>query len=142
MKKTEARSASSAKPKTNAETMHLTKVEEQIMQLLWERKRAFVRELLEMMPDPKPAQTTVSSVVRKLEQKGFVGHRRLGTAHQYFPQISQAEYLSHSLRRMSSAYFQNSYANIVNFFAAEGKLRRKDIDEISQLLQILKRRKK
>ncbi|MCL2413687.1 MAG: BlaI/MecI/CopY family transcriptional regulator [Bacteroidales bacterium] len=130
------------KTKKNDEAMHLTKVEEQIMQMLWEKKRAFVRELLEMMPEPKPAQTTISTVVRNLEQKGFVGHKKFGKTHQYFPVVSQTEYLSNSLRRMSSAYFQNSYANIVNFFAAEGKLRNKDIDEISQLLQILKRKKR
>jgi len=129
------------KRKTVDETMSLTRVEEQIMQLLWEKKRAFVRELVEMMPEPKPAQTTVSTVVRKLEKNGFVGHRKFGKTHQYFPLVSQSEYLSNSLRKMSSTYFQNSYANIVNFFAAEGKLRRKDLDEIEQLLKILKRKK-
>ena len=124
------------------ETLTLTKAEEQIMQLLWKKECAFVNELLELMPEPKPARNTVLTVVRVLEKKGFVAHKKFGNMHRYFPVVSQTEYLSNSLRRMSSAYFQNSYANIVNFFAAEGKLRNKDIDEISQLLQILKRKKR
>jgi predicted transcriptional regulator len=120
------------------ESLTLTKSEEQIMQLLWEKRRAFVNELLEMIPNPKPAYNTVSTIIRILEQKGFVGHKKFGKTHQYFPLVSQSEYVSNSLTRLSSTYFQNSYANIVNFFAEEGKLRRKDIAEIEQLLHTLK----
>jgi len=123
------------------EALNLTKAEEQIMQLLWEKERAFVSELLEMIPKPKPATTTISTIVRILEQKGFVGHRKFGKTHQYFPLVSQSEYLSNSLTRLSSTYFQNSYANIVNFFAAEGKLQRKDIEELSELIDSLKHKK-
>ena len=129
------------KQKSFDQSLNLTKGEEQIMQLLWEKKRAFVSELLEMMPEPKPATTTVSTIVRILERKGFVAHQKLGKTHLYFPIVSQSEYLSNSLTRLSSTFFQNSYANIVNFFAEEGKLRRKDIDEISQLLETLKHKK-
>jgi predicted transcriptional regulator len=124
------------------ESLNLTRVEEQVMQLLWDKKRAFIGELLEMMPEPKPARTTVSTTIRTLERKGFVGHRKFGNTHQYFPLVSQSEFLSNSLRKMSGTYFQNSYANIVNFFAAEGKLRRKDVEDIELLLQTLKRGKR
>jgi len=123
------------------ESLNLTRNEEQIMILLWQRKRAFVNDIFEMMPEPKPAKTTVATFIRILEQKGFVGHRKVGRNNQYFPLVSQSEFLSNSLRKMSSTYFQNSYANIVNFFAAEGKLRRKDVEDIEQLLKTLKRRK-
>ena len=123
------------------ETLTLTKAEEQIMQLLWEKETAFVNDLLEMMPDPKPARNTVLTFVRILERKGFVGHRKFGNIHQYFPLVSQSQYLSSSLTRLSSTYFQNSYANLVNFFAEEGKLRRKDIAEIEELLRTLKRKR-
>ena len=124
------------------ESLNLTRNEEQIMILLWQRKRAFVNDIFEMMPEPKPAKTTVATFIRILEQKGFVGHRKVGRNNQYFPLVSQSEFLSNSLRKMSSTYFQNSYANIVNFFAAEGKLRRKDVEDIEQLLKTLKRRKR
>ena len=124
------------------DSLTLTKAEEQVMQLLWEKKRAFVNDLLELMSEPKPAYNTVSTVIRTLEQKGFVKHRKLGNAHLYMPIISQSEYLSNSLNRLSSTYFQNSYANLVNFFAEEGKLKKKDIAEIEELLQTLKHKKR
>jgi len=124
------------------ESLNLTRNEEQIMILLWQKKRAFVNDIFEMMPEPKPAKTTVATFIRILEQKGFVGYRKVGRNNQYFPLVSQSEFLSNSLRRMSSSYFQNSYANIVNFFAEEGKLKRKDIEDIEQLLRTLKRRRR
>lgn len=123
------------------DSLSLTKAEEQIMQLLWEKENAFINDLLEMMPKPKPAYNTVSTIVRILEKKGFVGHRSFGKTYQYFPIVSQSQYLSSSLTRLSSTYFQNSYANLVNFFAEEGKLKPKDIKEISELLQTLKHKK-
>ena len=123
------------------ESLTLTKAEEQIMQLLWKKKRAFVNDLMEMMPNPKPAYNTVSTVLRILEQKGFVGHKKFGKIHQYFPLVSQTEYVSNSLNRLNSAYFQNSYARLVNFFVEEDKLTSREIKEISELLDSLKRKK-
>ncbi|MDR1950856.1 MAG: BlaI/MecI/CopY family transcriptional regulator [Bacteroidales bacterium] len=117
----------------------LTRAEEEIMQLLWKNEHAFVNELLDMMPEPKPAYNTVSTIVRILEQKEFVGYRRFGRTHQYYPLVSQSQYLSNSLSRLSSTYFQNSYANLVNFFAEEGNLKQKDIKEIEELLNTLKK---
>jgi predicted transcriptional regulator len=117
------------------ESLSLTKAEEQVMQLLWEKEQAFVNDLLELMPKPKPAYNTVSTIIRILEKKGFVGHQSFGKTHQYFPIVSQSQYLSNSLNRLSSAYFQNSFAGLVNFFVEEGNLKPKDIEEISELLQ-------
>ena len=123
------------------ETLNLTKAEEQVMQLLWEKERAFVNDLLELMPEPKPAYNTVSTIIRILEKKGFVGHLSFGKTHQYFPIVSQSQYLSNSLNRLSSAYFKNSFAGLVNFFVEEGNLKHKEIEEISELLETLKHKK-
>jgi len=130
------------KKKLVDQSLNLTRVEEQIMALLWERRRAFVNELIEMMPEPKPAYSTVSTTIRILERKGFVSHKKLGRTFQYFPLVAQEQYLSNSLTRLSSMFFQNSYANVVNFFAEQGKLRRKDIEEIEELLHTLKRKRR
>jgi predicted transcriptional regulator len=111
------------------------------MQLLWEKERAFVNDLLEQMPEPKPARNTVLTVVRVLEKKGFVKHKKFGNTHLYFPVVSRSEYLSNSLTRLSSTYFDNSYANIVNFFAEEGKFNRSDIRRIENLLHTLKHKR-
>ena len=123
------------------ETLTLTKAEEQIMQLLWEKERAFVNDLLEQMSEPKPARNTVLTVVRVLEKKGFVKHKKFGNTHLYFQVVSRSEYLSNSLTRLSSTYFDNSYANIVNFFAEEGKFNRSDIRRIENLLHTLKHKR-
>ncbi len=120
------------------ESLTLTKAEEQIMQLLWEKERAFVNDLLEMMDEPKPAYNTVSTIVRILEKKGFVGHLSFGKTHQYYPILSQSQYLSNSLNRLNSAYFQNSFASLVNFFVRESKLKPGEIEEITELLKKVK----
>ena len=130
------------KTKLFDETLTLTRAEEQVMRLLWEKKRALVNELLELMPEPKPAYNTVSTVVRILERKGFVEHRKFGNAHLYFPRVSQSQYLSNSLNRLSNAYFQNSFAGLVNFFVEEGKLKPREIEKITDLLHTLKRKNK
>ncbi len=121
------------------DSLTLTKAEEQVMQLLWEKEQAFVNDLLELIPEPKPAYNTISTIIRILEKKGFVAHRSFGKTHQYFSIVSQSQYLSNSLNRLSSTYFQNSYSRLVNFFAQEGKLKAKDIEEITKLLNKLKK---
>ncbi|MDR2907359.1 MAG: BlaI/MecI/CopY family transcriptional regulator [Bacteroidales bacterium] len=122
------------------ESLNLTKAEEQVMQLLWEKEQAFVNDLLEIMPAPKPAYNTVSTIIRILEKKGFVAHRSFGKTYQYYPIVSQSQYVSNSLNRLNSTYFKNSFAGLVNFFVEEGNLKRKEIDEISELLQTLKQK--
>jgi predicted transcriptional regulator len=124
------------------ESLTLTKAEEQVMQLLWQKEHALVHDLLEMMPAPKPAYNTVSTVIRILEKKGFVGHRSFGKTHQYYPIVSQSQYLSNSLNRLRGAYFQNSFAGLVNFFVEEGQLKPKEIEEVTNLLRSLKTKKK
>ena len=128
------------KKKLFDETLTLTKAEERIMQILWEKEQAFVNDILEAMPEPKPAYNTVLTIVRILEKKGYVEHRKFGGAHLYSPIVSQSEYLSNSLNRMRHAYFQNSFAGLVNFFVEEGKLKPKEIEEVAELLQTLKKK--
>jgi predicted transcriptional regulator len=120
----------------------LTKAEEQIMQLLWQLKEAVVREIIGRMPEPKPAYNTVSTVVRVLEGKGFIGHRAYGNSHVYFPLISEAQYKKFTFDKMMSNYFSNSYESLVSFIANEKKLDIQQLDELTQLIEDLKRKKK
>src|SRR5665213_1827418 len=87
----------------------LTKAEEQVMQLLWQLNEAVVKDIIELMPDPKPAYNTVSTVVRVLEGKGFIGHKAYGNSHVYYPLISEAQYKKFTFDKMMSSYFSNSY---------------------------------
>ena len=120
----------------------LTKAEEQVMQILWQLKQAIVKEIIERMPEPKPAYNTVSTVVRVLEGKGFIGHKAYGNSHVYFPLISEAQYKKFTFDKMMSNYFSNSYESLVSFIANEKKLDIQQLDELTKLIEDLKSKKK
>lgn len=120
----------------------LTKAEEQIMQILWQLKEGIVKDILEQMPEPKPAYNTVSTVVRVLEGKGFIDHKAYGNSHVYFPLISEADYKKFSIDKLMTNYFDNSYKSLVSFIADEKKLGIKELDELSALIEKLKSEKK
>src|ERR1700743_2905782 len=120
----------------------LTKAEEQVMQILWQLKEAIVKDILEQMPDPKPAYNTVSTVVRVLEGKGFIDHKAYGNSHVYFPLISEADYKKFTFDKMMNNYFSNSYESLVSFIANEKKLGVKELDELTKLIDNLKNKKK
>jgi len=108
----------------------LTKAEEQIMHIIWELDRVLVRDILEQLPEPKPAYNTVSTVVRVLEKKGFVDHKSYGTTYEYFPQISKEEYTRFHFREFLSKYFDNSFPQMASFFAKEHNIGIEDLEEI------------
>lgn len=110
--------------------MHLTKAEEQIMQYLWEMKSGIVKDIRNRFDDPKPARNTVSTVVRVLEKKGFVGHKAYGHTHLYFPVVTKEEYSKSQLFRLLDGYFDNSFPALASFFAREKDLSVKDLEDI------------
>jgi len=108
----------------------LTKAEEQVMQLLWKKEKAFVKDLVEKMSDPKPAYNTVSTIVRILEKKGFVDHNAYGKTHEYFPLISRKEYTRSFMKNFMRNYFSGSFQEMVSFFAKEDNMSLSDLDEL------------
>ena len=116
----------------------LTKAEEQVMQILWQLNEAIVKDMIEQMPEPKPAYNTVSTVVRVLEGKGFVDHKAYGNSHVYFPIISEAEYKKFTFDKMMKSYFNDSYKSLVSFIADEKKLDINELDELTKLIDNLK----
>jgi BlaI family penicillinase repressor len=108
----------------------LTRAEEEVMQILWELGKGFVKELVERYEKPKPAYNTVSTLIRILEQKGFVGHMAYGKTHEYYPLISKDEYRKQYLNNMISNYFSGSFKQLVSFFAREEKMDRKEMEDI------------
>lgn len=112
----------------------LTRAEEQIMQILWKLEKAFVKDILEILPDPKPAYNTVSTIVRILERKGFVGYKAYGKTHEYFPLIDKPEYTKDYMRNFVSNYFSNSYKQMVSFFAREENLSIAEMEEMQKLI--------
>ncbi len=108
----------------------LTKAEEQIMQILWDLEKAFVKDIVEKMPLPKPAYNTVSTIIRILEKKGFVGHNAYGKTHEYFPLMLKKEYTRLYMKNFMRNYFSGSFQEMVSFFAKEDKLSLNDLDEL------------
>ncbi len=117
------------------ELKELTKAEEQIMQVLWDREGGFVKEIIDMFPEPKPAYNTVSTIIRILETKGFVDHESFGKSHRYFPKIQKEEYKKLITGKLLQGYFENSASSMLSFFLEENKLDVKDMDEILKLIQ-------
>jgi predicted transcriptional regulator len=113
----------------------LTRAEEQIMQILWTLGQGFVNDILDRISDPKPAYNTVSTIVRILERKGFVGYTAFGKSHQYYPVISKKEYTRSFMRRLVSNYFGNSYKEMVSFFAQEENLSLEEMEDIRNFMK-------
>lgn len=120
----------------------LTRAEEQIMQELWVLKEAFVKEIIDRLPIPKPAYNTVSTIIRILETKGFVGHKAFGKSHQYFPLVSKEEYKSFATGKLLTGYFNNSAQNMLSFFLQHEKLDLTEADELMKLIEQAKGNKK
>lgn len=117
------------------EIKDLTKAEEEVMQILWKLKKAFVKEILAEMPTPKPAYNTVSTIVRILEQKGLVGYNAFGKSHQYYPLTSKAAYSEYKMKRLMSNYFKGSLSNMVSFFVEKNDLSTSELDELLNLIE-------
>src|SRR5271154_4065946 len=119
----------------------LTKAEDEIMQILWKLDKGFVKDIIAEMPHPRPAYNTVSTIIRILERKGFVGYKAYGKTHEYFPVVLKEKYSKFYLNNFLKGYFGGSFQNLVSFFAQEGKMDIRDIDLLLQQLEELKNQK-
>ena len=119
----------------------LTKAEDQIMQILWRLEKGFVKDIVDELPDPKPAYNTVSTIIRILEKKGFVGYKAFGKTHEYYPLIAKDKYTKFYLNNLVKGYFGGSIHSLVSFFASENKLEVNDIDQLVKKLQEIKKGK-
>lgn len=105
------------------------------MQILWKLEKGFVKDIIEQMPEPKPAYNTVSTIVRILERKGFVGYTAYGKAHEYHPLVAQDKYKRFFLQNFMSGYFGGSFERLVSFFAKDNNL---DVQELDKLMHHVK----
>ncbi|GAA4926337.1 BlaI/MecI/CopY family transcriptional regulator [Mucilaginibacter defluvii] len=121
------------------EIKELTRAEEQIMQVLWQLKKGYVKDVIEQLPEPKPAYNTVSTIIRILETKGFVGHTAYGKSHEYHPVISKEQYQDFASDKLLSGYFNNSVNSMLSFFVKKEKINLKEADEIMKLIEKLKK---
>jgi BlaI family penicillinase repressor len=124
------------------EIKDLTKAEEQIMQIVWQIEKGFVKEVMDFLPEPKPAYNTVSTIIRILEVKGFIGHEAFGKAYRYYPLISREDYKRHATDKLLGNYFENSVESMFSFFVKEEKMDLSDVDEILKMISKLKNKSK
>ncbi|MDO5968580.1 BlaI/MecI/CopY family transcriptional regulator [Flavivirga aquimarina] len=108
----------------------LTKAEEDIMQILWELKKANVKAIIEQFSEPKPAYNTVSTIVRILENKGFVGYEKEGKGHIYFPLVAKQDYSNQSINKLVDNYFQGSFKSMVSFFVKKNDMNIEDLESV------------
>jgi len=113
---------------------NLTAKEEEIMQVLWDLKKALVRDVMDRLPDSKQPYTTISSIVRILEKKGFISHKPYGKTHEYYPLISKADYRKRKFKRFINEYFDNSMDSVVSFLIKEEKLKPEEIEELARMI--------
>ncbi|MDN3641859.1 BlaI/MecI/CopY family transcriptional regulator [Lutimonas halocynthiae] len=117
----------------------LTNKEEEIMRVLWKLKQAFVKEVVAELPEPKPHYNTISTVIRNMEEKGFISHNAFGKTHQYYPVVSKEEYKKTFMHKTIQHYFEDSYKNVVSFFAKEDKI---SVSELKEIISIIEKNQK
>lgn len=117
----------------------LTRAEEQIMQIIWKLEKAFLREITDALPEPKPHQNTTATILKILVEKEFVGINVIGRNHEYYPIISKEDYSKGAMQQVVKGYFEGSFSNMVSFFVKEKNI---SITELEDMLEQLKKKKK
>lgn len=124
--------------KANNSNQELTRAELEVMQILWKKGKVFVKDILEDMPEPKPAYNTVSTVIRVLEKKGFVGHTSLGSTYQYFPLVDKSVYTKSYMGNVLNNFFGGSFSQMVCFFSDSKSI---TLEELEDVIKIIKEKK-
>ena len=114
--------------------MSLSAAEEQLMQLLWKKERAFMKELVDAYPDPKPAVTTVATLLKRMQEKNFVDYIQVGRSREYFPLVKKKDYFSKHVNGLIKNFFNDSAAQFASFFTEETDLSAKELEELKSII--------
>lgn len=114
--------------------MYLTNAEEQVMKLLWRLEKAFIRDLLNEFPEPKPAPTTVLTLLKRMIDKGFVSYKQFGNSREYYPLIEKSDYFSDHINDLIKDFFNNSTAQFASFFANETEMSPEELKELREIV--------
>ncbi|KPL12759.1 MAG: hypothetical protein AMS23_02015 [Bacteroides sp. SM1_62] len=120
----------------------LTRAEEQVMRCLWKIKSGFLKQIIEQFPEPKPAYTTVSTVIRVLVKKGFISYRTHGKSHEYYPLVSRDKYFKNHFKILVKNYFSNSPQRFVSFFTEKNNLDLTELEEMKIIIEEQIRKKR
>lgn len=115
--------------------MKLPATEETLMQHLWNRERAYLKDLLDAYDDPKPAATTLATLLKRLSDRGFVGYQERGNSREYFPLVSRQAYFAHHVNGLIKHFFNNSAAQFASFFTTETDLSAQELEELKKIIE-------
>jgi predicted transcriptional regulator len=115
--------------------MKLSATEENLMQYLWTAEKAFMKDLLEAYPEPKPAVTTIATLLKRMTEKGFVGYKEYGNSREYYPLISKTDYFANHVNGLIKTFFNNSASQFASFFTTETRLSGQELDELKEIIE-------
>lgn len=115
--------------------MHLSQTEEELMQYLWKLEKAFMKDLLDEYPKPKPAPTTVATLLKRMTEKGFVDYEQMGRSRQYYPLVKKSDYFSKHVNGLIKKFFNDSASQFASFFTSETNLSEKELEELKTIVE-------
>ncbi|TYP95354.1 putative transcriptional regulator [Fodinibius salinus] len=115
--------------------MDLSQKEEELMQYLWKLEKAFMKDLLELYPEPKPAPSTVATLLKRMTKKGFVDYEQMGRSRQYYPLVEKSDYFSKHVNGLIKKFFNNSAAQFASFFTSETELSEEELEELKTIVE-------
>lgn len=122
--------------------MSLSKSEEQLMEIIWQQEKVFLKEIVDSHPDPKPASTTVATLLKRMQDKGFIGYTLFGNSRQYYPLIKKEEYFSKHMNGIIKDFFGNSALQFASFFAKTSNLSAEELEDLKKIVdQEIKKKK-
>lgn len=123
--------------------MQLTKAEEQLMEIIWKQEKVFLKDIIDNYPDPKPAGTTVATLLKRMQDKGFVGYETFGNSRQYYPLVKKSAYFSKEVGGIIKNYFDNSALQFASFFTASSNMSAAELEDLKSIIdKEIERRKK
>ena len=121
----------------------LSKSEEQVMEIIWAGEKVFLKGIMDSYPEPKPATTTIATLLKRMQDKGFVGYTMFGNSRQYYPLVKKTDYFSKHVKGMVKNYFGNSALQFASFFTSVGGLTKKELEELREIIdQEIQKKKK
>lgn len=114
--------------------MQLTKTEEQVMELLWKLEKAFMKDIMDLFPDPKPAPTTLATLLKRMTEKGFVSYKEFGKSREYYPMVKKSDYFSKQVNGIIKNFFNNSASQFASFFTKETNMSTKELEELRAII--------
>ncbi len=121
----------------------LSKSEEQLMELIWQQEKVFLKDLVDAFPDPKPATTTIATLLKRMQDKGFVGYTIFGNSRQYYPLVKKADYFSKQMKGIIRNFFGNSTLQFASFFTSNSNMTAAELEDLKEIIdQEIKKKKK